>query len=160
MPPREPIQRRGTTARLRCLVAALGWALLCATAAAAPAPTPASLAGAAARRFPQPVRVGTLLHRSVLQPVESQKVLGHVRAVVRSADGTVELVVDEGGLLFGLDARPVAVPADALALQGPDLDLPGLTPAQLRALPTFDAASAAPLPDNATIMMGLAGPSH
>ena len=35
---------------------------------------------AAARRFPQPVRVGNLLHRQVLRPVEQQTVLGRGRA--------------------------------------------------------------------------------
>jgi hypothetical protein len=44
-----------------------------------PPPPGMSLAASAAMRFPQPVRVGDLLGREVLQPVESQNVLGTVR---------------------------------------------------------------------------------
>ena len=47
-----------------------------------PAPANTSLAEAAARRFPQPVRVGDLIDRSVLQPLESRPLLGRVAQVV------------------------------------------------------------------------------
>jgi hypothetical protein len=40
-----------------------------------PPPPGMSLAASSAMRFPQPVRVGDLLHRLVLQPVESQIIL-------------------------------------------------------------------------------------
>ena len=118
----------------------------------------------AARRFPQPVRVGDLLRRQVLRPVEQQTVLGRVEGVARRADGAVLVVVgarDAGwrGTL-GLGARPVAVPADALALLGEHLALVDLSPEQLRALPTFDPAGTAPVPPNDTIRMGLVRPFH
>ena len=47
-----------------------------------PPPPGMSLAESAAMRFPQPVRVGDLLGRDVLRPVESQDVLGRVRELV------------------------------------------------------------------------------
>ena len=47
-----------------------------------PVPDAATLAARAARRFPQPVRVGDLLGRDVLQPIEAQPVLGHQVAVL------------------------------------------------------------------------------
>ena len=44
-----------------------------------PPPPGMSLAESTAMRFPQPVRVGDLLGREVLRPVESQDILGRVR---------------------------------------------------------------------------------
>ncbi len=73
-----------------------------------PAPPGMRLATAAARRFPQPVRVGDLINRTVLQPLESRPVLGRVTQIVRSSDGVVKVVIDYGGL-FGIGARPIAV---------------------------------------------------
>ena len=123
------------------------------------APSGTSLATEAAQRFPQPVRVGDLIDRTVLRPVESQVVLGRVARVVRSGDGTVLVVVALGGL-FGLGARSVAVPVDAIALLGAELEIVGFTPAQLQDFPTFDAAGSVPIAPNDTIRVGLARPSH
>ena len=123
------------------------------------APAGTSLATQAVQRFPQPVRVGDLINRTVLRPVESQVVLGHVARVVRSGDGTVLVVVALGGL-FGLGARPVAVPVDSIVLLGAEVEVVGFTPAQLRGLPTFDAAGSVPVAPDDTIRVGLARPSH
>ena len=133
----------------RCLVVAL----LGSTGAAwgQPAPT-----GAAAR-YPQPVVVGTLLGRQVLQPVEAQNVLGRVAAVVRRADGGTAVVLRLGGV-FGIGAREVTVPIEAMVLLGEYMEVVDLSPAQLRALPT--ASAGAPLPADAVIRVGLARPSH
>ncbi len=122
------------------------------------APEPA-LAARAAARYPQPVRVGGLLRRQVLRPVEQQNVLGRVAGVARRADGAVLVIVSLGGVL-GLGARPVAVPVEATALLGEYLAVIDLTPAQLRALPTFDGAGTQPLPPDGTIRVGLTRPFH
>lgn len=147
MPPIRPLAA--------CLLAAL---LLAAPAQAQEATQQA------ARRFPQPVRVGDLIHRQVLRPVERQTVLGRVEGVARRADGAVLVVVDARNAgwrgALGLGARPVAVPSDALALLGEYLALVGLTPDQLRTLPTFDPAGTAPVPPDNTIRMGLVRPFH
>lgn len=153
--------RRPAIPPLRPLVSALLAALLLATPIAAPVRAQES---AAARRFQQPVRAGDLLGRQVLRPIEQQTVLGRVDGVARRADGAVLVVVgtrDAGwrGTL-GLGARPVAVPAEALALLGEYLALMDLTPGQLLALPTFDPAGAAPVPPDDTIRMGLVRPFH
>jgi hypothetical protein len=137
------------------------------TAAHAQSPTPGgmppppgmSLAESAAMRFPQPVRVGDLLHKDVLQPVESQNVLGTVRQVVRDGDGTIKVIVDFGGFL-GFGARPIAVPVDAMVLLGQDMEIVAFTPERLRQFPTFTAAGTSPLPADAVIKVGLAKPSH
>jgi hypothetical protein len=69
----------------------------------------------AAMRFPQPVRVGDLLGREVLRPVESQNVLDRVRRVVRDRNGQIMVVIDFGGVL-GFGSRLIAVPVDAMVL--------------------------------------------
>ena len=149
---------------IRPLAACLLAALLLAVPALFAASVHAQESAQAAHRFPQPVRVGDLIHRQVLRPVEQQTVLGRVDGVARRADGAVLVVVDardagwRGAL--GLGARPVAVPSDALALLGEHLALMDLTPEQLRALPTFDPAGTAPVAPAATIRMGLVRPFH
>ena len=133
---------------------------LCAPAIAQqPAPPVPALSARAAARFPQPVRVGDLLRRKVLRPVEAQDVLGRVAGVVRRTDGAVLVVVSLGGVL-GFGTRPVAVPVEATALLGEHLAVVDLTPAQLKNLPTFDGAGAQPVPPDETVRVGLARPFH
>jgi len=129
-----------------------------------PAPAASNEAARAERRFPQPVRVGDLIRRQVLRPVEQQDVLGRVAAVVRRPDGAILVVVDIAGPslggALGLGVRPVAVPVEAMALLGEYMALIDLTPGQLRALPTFDPAGTAPVPPDDTIRVGLVRPFH
>ena len=124
-----------------------------------PPPSGMSLAQSSAMRFPQPVRVGNLLHRLVLQPVESQTVLGRVDQVVRDDQGTIEVVVAFGGFL-GIGRRLIAVPLDATALLGAEMEIVAYTPRQLRRLPTFAAAGTTPVPPDTVVKVGLAKPSH
>nr|WP_294549265.1 PRC-barrel domain-containing protein [uncultured Rhodopila sp.] len=153
-------------ARIRILLASC---LLSATASTAdaqsatpggmPPPPGMSLADSAAMRFPQPVRVGDLLGREVLRPVESQDVLGRVRRVVRDGDGRIMVVVDFGGFL-GFGARPIAVPVDAMVLLGQDMEIVAFTPEQLRQFPTFSPSGTTDVADATIIRVGLAKPSH
>jgi hypothetical protein len=140
---------------------ALAGLLIAASAAHAQQPKPAgmTLAEAAERRFPQPVRVADLVGRRVLQPLESQPTLGWVRTVVKQPDGTTDVIVDYGGH-FGFFSRPIAVPVDAMALLGQYIEVLDFTPQQLNQFKTFDSGDAAPLPPDDTIRVGLARPSH
>ena len=124
-----------------------------------PPPPGMSLAESAAMRFPQPVRVGDLLGREVLRPVESQDVLGRVRDIVREGDGGISVVIDFGAFL-GLGSRLIAVPVDAMVLLGQDMEVVAFTPEQLRQFPTFSPSRANSLPNDAIIKVGLAKPSH
>jgi len=130
-----------------------------ATPGGMPPPTGMSLAQSAAMRFPQPVRVGDLLHRLVLRPVEAQTILGRVHAVVRDTQGEILIVISYGGFM-GFGGRPIAVPADAMALLGEDLEVVAFTPRQLTAFPSFTGHGTTVIPDDTTIKMGLAKPSH
>jgi hypothetical protein len=124
-----------------------------------PPPPGMTLAASAAMRFPQPVRVGDLIHRDVIEPVESQNRLGTVRQVVRGHDGTVAVVINYGGFL-GFATRPIAVPIDAMVLLGQDMEVVAYTPRQLKAFPTFAADGTTPVPPDTILKVGLAKPSH
>lgn len=113
----------------------------------------------AAGGFPQPVRVGDLPHRYVLEPIEAQPVLGRVSGIVKAPDGALRMVIDRGGIL-GIGTTPVAVPLDDVALLGEHVALLGLKPDAFAALPKFDPAGTTPLPPGETIKMGLVGPFH
>ena len=137
-------------------------ALTCAPAFAqsplpAPVPTPAVLAERTAKRFPQPVRVGDLLGRDLLQPLPSQPVLGRVLSLARRPDGGIDLLI-QAGTTLGFGGRPVAVPIEAVALLGEHVALLDYTPAQLAALPT--AQPGTPIPPTETIKVGLVKPFH
>ena len=124
-----------------------------------PPPPGMSLAESTAMRFPQPVRVGDLLGREVLRPVESQDVLGRVHGLVRDPDGRIMVVVDFGGFL-GFGARPIAVPVDAMVLLGQDMEIVAFTPEQLRQFPTFSPTGTTGVANDSIIKVGLAKPSH
>jgi hypothetical protein len=124
-----------------------------------PPPRGMSLVESAAMRFPQPVRVGDLIGREVLRPVESQDVLGRVRRVVRDKSGQIIVVVDFGGFL-GFGTRPIAVPVDAMVLLGQDMEIVAYTPDQLRQFSTFSPSAATDVADDTIIKVGLAKPSH
>ena len=105
-------------------------------------------------RYPQPVLVGDLLGRQVLENVPQQHVLGRVVGVVRSDDDRLTILLRSGGL-FGFGARQVAVPVEATALLGPFVVALDLNSQKLAALPDAPAAPGAMLPDSATIRIGL-----
>ena len=124
-----------------------------------PPPPGMSLEQSNAMRFPQPVRIGQLIGRVVLQPVESQTVLEHVRAVVRDTQGQMLVVVSFGGFL-GLGSRLIAVPLDAMVLLGDAVEVAAFTLSQLRDFATFTASGSTPVPPDTVVKVGLAKPSH
>lgn len=117
-----------------------------------------NLSDRAAKRFPQPVRVGDLIGRQVLEPTEAQHVLGRVAAIVRRPDGSMIMIVRFGGVL-GIGTRPIAVPVEAIALLGEYVAIIDFTPEQLSGFPTAVEAGP-PLAPNDVIRVGLAKPFH
>jgi len=137
---------------------ALALALLCAAAAAQqPAPPGIDRLSFAAKRFPQPVRVGDLIHRTVLEPVESRRILGHVEQVIR-LDGGPAIVMTLGGFL-GFGTHKISVPLDAMVLLGTELEVLDFTPQQLENFPIYQGAGTS-LGSEEIVHMGLAHPSH
>ncbi len=122
-------------------------------------PDAQDLAESAAKRFPQPVRVGDLRDRWVLEPVESQPTLGRVHDVVKEADGTIAVIIDYGGFL-GFHSRQIAVPVNAMVLLGHAMEVVDYDTEQLKKFPTFNPVGTKPLPPGAIIRVGLARPSH
>ena len=84
-----------------------------ATAAAADAEENLSPEEKMRRRFPQPVRVGDLIGLPLLDWDDST--LGYVRHVVRTPEGKIQLIVNQGRL-FGWGGRLVQVPIEAVAI--------------------------------------------
>ena len=113
----------------------------------------------AVARFPQPISVGWLIGRTVLQPIESQPVLGHVRGVRMTGDGQTQVIVNYGGI-FGFGARPIAVPLTSVVLLGQYVEIIDLTHDQLSKLPTYEEKTGTALPGATVIKVGLARPSH
>ncbi len=135
--------------------------LLCAGGALAqkPAPDGMTLETAAKKRFPQRVRVGDLVGHTVLRPIPTRAVLGTVTQIVKTGDGRILVIIDYGGL-FGIGAHPIAVPVEAMALIGKDMEVLDFQPPQLRQFPTFTSAGTTPVAADETIRVGLAAPSH
>ncbi len=104
-------------------------------------------------RFPQPVRVGDLIGLPIVD--DNACTLGHVREVVRTPDGKIELLVSYGGFL-GWGARPVAVPIEVVGIQGRELASLDMPPSEYAAAPTWRNAGARALPHEATIKIALA----
>ena len=137
-----------------------------------PGMTVPEMTGRAADRSPQPVRAGDLPGRFLLQPEESQPVLGRVTGLVRRNDGGTDVVVRLDGTLgldwlglrsvawSGFGPRLVAVPVEAVALLGEYVALMGLTPERLQALPTFAPGSATEIPPDGTLRIGIVRPFH
>lgn len=121
--------------------------------------TASTLAERAARRFPQPVRVGDLIDRQVLQPVPAQHVLGRVAAINRNKEGGIDVVVRFGGFL-GFGTRPIAVPVEAVALLGEHVVVMDFTPEQLRAFPTVQKGKEMAIAPGEIIRVGLTKPFH
>lgn len=158
------IKGKGSAARarplVRCAVVVAGLLMPCSALLADDnLPTADDLAEMASQRFPQPVRVGDLLGRRVLQPLESRPTLGWVRDVVREPDGTIAVVMDYGGFL-GFFTRPIAVPVNGMVLLGHFMEVEDYDPKQLAKFPNFNPAGTTPLRPDTTIRVGLIKPSH
>lgn len=114
---------------------------------------PMSAQERAEKRFPQPVRVGDLTGRLVLEPSNHQTVIGRVAGVARTGDA-IRLVVRYGGLL-GFGTRTIAVPIEATALLGQFVQVVDLNADQLRALPDWAASAGVPIDAEDRIRIGL-----
>jgi hypothetical protein len=104
------------------------------------------------RRFPQPVRVGDLIGLPLLDWDDST--IGYVRHVVRTAEGKVQLIVNQGRL-FGWGGRLVQVPIEAVAILARQLDLLDISVEEFRAAPSWSAATAQSIPADEMIKIAV-----
>ena len=87
------------------------------------------------RRFPQPARVGNLIGLPLLD--DRDRTLGHIRHVVRTQSGKLQLIVTSGGFL-GWRQRLVAVPIEVVAIAGRQLAALDMTRAEFGATPAWN----------------------
>jgi hypothetical protein len=106
-------------------------------------------------RFPQPVRVGDLIGDPVLD--DQARTLGHIRAVIRTGDGKIKLIVDYGGL-FGISwgSHPVSVPLEVVGIAGRHVSSLDMSDAEFASAPTWHDAGVQPVPDDTIIRIALA----
>jgi hypothetical protein len=90
--------------------------------------------GGQAQAQSNPVHVADLVNLPIVD--ESQSVMGRVRAVVRSGDGKIELLLPLGGL-FGFGERLVPIPIESVALAGPQVLVVDMPPHRFQKTPTW-----------------------
>ena len=104
------------------------------------------------RRFPQPVRVGDLIGLPLLDWDDST--IGYVRHVVRTPEGKIQLIVNQGRL-FGWGGRLVQVPIEAVAILARQIDLLDISVEEFRAAPAWSAATTQPIPSDDMIRIAI-----
>jgi PRC-barrel domain protein len=104
------------------------------------------------KRFPQPTRVGDLIGMPVLDL--NSKTLGNVQQVVRSPTGEIEFIIGYSQW-WGWLGRPVAVPLEALGIEGGHLVSLDMQPNEYDAAPTWHPTGSTPLPADATVRVAL-----
>jgi hypothetical protein len=91
------------------------------------------------KRFPQPARVGDLVGLPLLDLKSST--LGYVREIVRTSAGKIEFVVGYSWF-WGWFGRPVAVPLEALGIEGRQLVSLDMPRTEYAAAPTWHDTAA------------------
>jgi hypothetical protein len=96
---------------------------------------PATVAGSSpAQAATNPVRVADLIDLPIVD--ESKVTLGRVRAVVRTGEGKIQLLLPLGGL-FGFGERLVPIPIESVALSGPQVMVMDVPPDRFQKTPTW-----------------------
>lgn len=104
------------------------------------------------RRYHQPVKVGDLIGLPLLD--DDDRTLGHVRSVVRTASGKIQLIVPYGGLL-GWRQRLVAVPIEVVAIAGRQLAALDMTRGEFDVAPTWNDPHSQVIPASDLIRIAL-----
>jgi hypothetical protein len=137
---------RGNLARAALL--ALTMIGLAAPSQAQTPPTAAAGHSTSAAAAANPVRVADLIDLPIVD--ESQATLGRVRAVVRTDDGKIQLLLPLGGL-FGFGERLVPIPIESVAVTGPRVTVVDLPPDRFQKSPTWYGSHSEPLAATETI---------
>jgi hypothetical protein len=102
----------------------------------------------AAEAARNPVRVADLIDRPILD--ESKSVMGRIRAVVRTGDGKVQLLLPLGGL-FGFGERLVPIPVESVALTGAQVMVVDMPPDRFQKSATWYGSNSETLAGAETI---------
>jgi hypothetical protein len=104
------------------------------------------------RRFPQPVKVGDLIGLPMLD--WDDITIGHVRHVVRTPQGKIQLIVTYGGW-FGWGQRLVPVPIEVVAILARQLAALDMPRAEFDKAPTWSDSQTVPIPPNEMIRIAI-----
>lgn len=104
------------------------------------------------RRFPQPARAGDLIGLPVLD--DSDRTIGHVKLIVRTGSGKLQLIVTYGGFL-GWRQRLVAVPIEVVAIAGRQFAALDLTRAEFDGAPTWNQSLTTPVAPDDVVRVAL-----
>jgi hypothetical protein len=104
------------------------------------------------RRFPQPVKVGDLIGLPMLD--WDDVTIGHVRHVVRTPQGKIQLIVTYGGWL-GWGQRLVPVPIEVVAILARQLAALDMPRAEFDKAPTWSDSQTVPIPPNEMIQIAI-----
>ncbi|SRR5579883_609464 len=108
------------------------------------------------RRFPQPVRVGDVIGLPVVD--DRMSTLGHVRDVVRTSEGKIELIVAYSKWFgwLGWFTHAVAVPIEVVGIEGRQIASLDMPRGDYDAAPIWQLGDATVLPADASIRIALA----
>jgi hypothetical protein len=109
---------------------------------------PVATNSAAAAAATNPVRVADLINLPIVD--ESKSTLGRVRAVVRTGEGKIQLLLPLGGL-FGFGERLVGVPIESVALTGAQVMVVDMPPDRFQKSATWYGSGSETLAPAATI---------
>jgi hypothetical protein len=104
------------------------------------------------RRFPQPVKVGDLIGLPMLD--WDDITIGHVRHVVRTPAGKIQLVVTYGGW-FGWGQRLVPVPIEVVAILARQLAALDMPRSEFDKAPTWSDSQTADIPPGEMIRIAV-----
>jgi hypothetical protein len=104
------------------------------------------------KRFPQPARIGDLIGMPVLDL--NSKTLGYVQKVVQTSTGEIEFIIGYSRW-WGWFGRPIAVPLEALGIEGGHLVSLDMSPSEYDAAPTWHDTATTPLPADARVRVAL-----
>jgi hypothetical protein len=104
------------------------------------------------KRFPQPKRAGDLIGLPVLDDYD--RTIGHIRHVVRTQAGKLQLIVTYGGFL-GWRQRLIAVPIEVVAIAGRQLAALDMARAEFDAAPAWSASQTTPVAPDDVIRIAL-----
>lgn len=104
------------------------------------------------RRWPQPIRVGDLVGRPVVD--DDDVILGHVREVVRTPAGKILLIVPYRRW-FGWFPRPIAVPIEVVVSIGRNTASVDMQPQAYTTAATWVEGTDVRLGDDETIRIAI-----
>jgi hypothetical protein len=109
---------------------------------------PPAASSSPAQAATNPVRVADLVDLPIVD--EGKSVMGRVRAVVRTGDGKIQLLLPLGGL-FGFGERLVPIPIESVALTGSQVTVVDMPPDRFQKSATWYGSNSEALAAAATV---------